>query len=460
MNYSAAWIAEAIGGTLHGENVVITGSVETDSRACTPGSLYVARLGETTDGHRFIDAAIENGAVCSIVTDCSHGNPAHPKILVADATLALGKLAKAHIARLRELGEIQVIGITGSVGKTTTKDLTANILKTVAPTVAAIASFNNEVGMPLTALAATEETRFLVLEMGASGPGHLAYLTDLVKPDIVVELAVGQAHLGGFGSIESLAAAKAELVAGVIPHGTVILNADDELVLQMKEQTDARVITFSATGKPNAGVRAEEITLDESSCAGFKIRTETETAQINLGLVGIHQVNNALAAATIALTCGLSLTEIAKALNGLKASSPHRMNVFKNAGITFIDDSYNANPDSMRAGLKVLTELGEHAPRRIAVLGEMMELGDTSDQLHQEIGYAVEAAQVDLLVTLGEGAKEIAVPLQGKIECHHAVSAEDAFKLLKEKISSGDVVFLKGSNGSGVWKIADSFAQG
>lgn len=459
MNYSATWIANVVGGELLGEDVTISSTVETDSRACTPGSLYVARVGETTDGHRFIDGAISNGAVCSIVTDPTQGPPSHPRIVVADATLALGQLAKAHIARLRALGNLRIVGITGSVGKTTTKDLTASILASVAPTVAAIASFNNEVGMPLTALAADETTRFLVLEMGASGPGHLAYLTTLVEPDCVVELAVGQAHLGGFGTIEGLAKAKAELVAGVVSGGTVILNYDDEQVLKMRELTGEVTRTFSAKGNPAADIRAVNVTLDTNSRPHFTVETQDETVQIQLGLVGLHQVNNALAATSVALTFGMSLTEVATALNGLQAASPHRMSVFVANGVTFIDDSYNANPDSMRAGLQVLAKLGKNAKRRIAVLGEMMELGDASAQLHQEVGHFVADAAVDLLITLGEGAKEVAVPLQGKIECQHASSPEDAIKLLKEKIVPADVVFLKGSNGSGVWKIADSFAQ-
>lgn len=458
MNYQASWIAQAVNGELLGADVTVTGSVESDSRECKAGSLYVARVGETMDGHKFIPVAKAAGAVCTIITDPNVVEPGHSYILVEDATLALGLLAKAHIALLRSQRKLEVIGITGSVGKTTTKDLIHSVLQRFASTVASEKSFNNEVGMPLTALRATLETRFLVLEMGASGPGHLEYLTTLVQPDCVVELAVGKAHLGGFGSVAGLAKAKAELVQGVKPGGVVILNYDDPQVLAMRDLVSDQLLTFSAQGASAADVRATNIELDANSCASFDLVTANETLRVNLGLVGSHQVNNALAAITVALSLGLDSHAVVETVNGLNASSPHRMHVFAANAVTFIDDSYNANPDSMRAGLAVLARMGANAPRRIAVLGEMLELGEASAALHQEVGQYVANSQVDLLITLGDDAKEIAVPLMGKVECHHAPSPAAAITLLKEEIKPGDVVFLKGSNGSGVWRIADAFA--
>ncbi|EEH64209.1 UDP-N-acetylmuramoyl-tripeptide--D-alanyl-D-alanine ligase [Gleimia coleocanis DSM 15436] len=457
MNYQASWIAQAVNGKLLGADVVVSGSVETDSRECGSGSLYVARVGEATDGHNFIDSAIANGAVCAIVTNPSIGNPEHTRILVEDATYALGLLAKVHIERLRATGDLRIVGITGSVGKTTTKDLTAGILAKFAPTVAPVASFNNEVGMPLTALKADENTRYLVLEMGASGIGHLEYLTGLVSPDLGVELSVGRAHLGGFGSVAGLARAKAELVEGVKENGLVILNLDDPNVAAMETVAHTPVVYFSALGNEKADIYARNVTLDEFSHASFEAVTTGEVIPVHLGLVGAHQVNNALAAISICQGFGLELPEIVAALNGMKAASPHRMSIVESRGATFIDDSYNANPDSMKAGLAVLAKQGEHANQRIAVLGEMMELGETSAQLHQEVGEMVVATQVDLLITLGEGAKEIAVPLTEKTTHFHAGSVAEAVKLLEEKVVAGDVVFLKGSNGSGVWKVADKF---
>lgn len=458
MKYQASWVAQAVAGELIGADTTITGSVETDSRNCKAGSLYVARIGENTDGHQFIPAAISTGAVCSIISDRRAAVPGHTSILVADATLALGMLAKAHVDRLRSLGKIQVIGITGSVGKTTTKDLINGILSQFAPTVASEKSFNNEVGMPLTALRATAETRFLVLEMGASGPGHLTYLTDLVAPDHVVELTVGKAHLGGFGTVEALATAKAELVEGVRDGGVVILNFDDPQVLKMRNKVRGKMHTFSASGAKSADIRAIDVVLDEKSCPTFTVETSEAKAQVYLGLVGKHQVSNALAAISIALSVGMELDSVVSALNGMRAVSPHRMNVFHLPGITFIDDSYNANPDSMRAGLAVLAQLGTNANRRIAVLGEMKELGESSLQLHREVGECVEQSQVNMLITLGEDAKEIATSLTGKVQCYHVQTPVEAVELLKDQLTAGDVVFLKGSNGSGVWQIADAFA--
>lgn len=458
MKYTASWIAQAVEGRLVGEDTTITGGVFTDSRECQDQSLYVARIGENTDGHKFLDSAVEHGAVAAIVTDVEAGPEKLTRIVVSDATKALGLLAKAHLKKLREESPIQVIAITGSVGKTTTKDLTAGILKTFGPTVAPQSSFNNEVGMPLTVLKADRHTRYLVLEMGASGPGHLEYLTSIAPPDIAVELSVGKAHLGGFGSVPALAHAKAELVEGLDKNGTAILNLDDKLVAGMQALARGPVVRFSAKGNKKAEVYATHVKLDENSCPAFDLEAGDVLKRVRLGLVGRHQVSNALAAICIALTLGLNPSQVIDTLNNLRAVSPHRMNVFEADGVTFIDDSYNANPTSMKAGLEVLGHLGERAPRRIAVLGVMLELGQTSESLHREVGQLADQAGVDILITVGDGAQPIAEALRGKAEIHHFDTAEEAYELLKSTVRSGDYVFLKGSNGSGVWKIADKFS--
>ncbi|MDO5719974.1 MAG: UDP-N-acetylmuramoyl-tripeptide--D-alanyl-D-alanine ligase [Actinomycetaceae bacterium] len=459
MTYTAQWIAQAVNGRLIGDDVKISGTVTTDSRTCDAGSLYIARVGENADGHDYITSAIERGAVCVVLTNPSAAPDDVTHIVVDDATRALGILARAHLKRLRTESEITVIAITGSVGKTTTKDLTAGILSTFGETVAPESSFNNEVGMPLTILKADESTRYLVLEMGASGAGQLQYLATIARPDVAVELAVGKAHLGGFGTMEKLAHAKAELVEGLNKGGTAVLNLDDKNVATMAELTSGPVLFFSAKGNSKAHVRATHIRLDENSCPHFDLEAGDVLKRVKLRLVGRHQVSNALAAISVCLDLGLDPTQVVSALNGLSAVSPHRMHVFEYREALFIDDSYNANPDSMRAGLEVLSRLGERAPRRIAVLGEMLELGAASPDLHREVGKLADDAHVNLLITVGKGAREIAAPMQGRAECHHFDNAEEATELLKSVLQPDDVVFLKGSQNSGVWRIADDLVQ-
>lgn len=459
MTYSAEWIATAVNGRLEGDNLEVTGGVYTDSRACRPGSLYIARIGESLDGHDFLASAVDNGAICAIVTNPSVGPQGLTRIVVEDATRALGLLARAHLKRLRQESEITVIGITGSVGKTTTKDLTAGILRTFGATVAPESSFNNEVGMPLTVLKANEDTRYLVLEMGASGAGHLQYLTSIAAPDVAVELAVGKAHLGGFGSVDKLARAKAELVEGLYKGGTAVLNMDDKNVANMAELTNGPVLYFSAKGNAKADVRATHIRLDEDSCPHFDLEAGDVLKRVKLRLVGRHQVTNALAAISVCLDLGLNPRQVVDAINELTAVSPHRMHVFEYSGALVIDDSYNANPDSMRAGLEVLARLGERAPRRVAVLGEMLELGQSSPTLHRDVGELADRAHVDLLITVGAGAREIATPIQGRAECHHFDDVDEAATLVKKILRPEDVVFIKGSQSSGVWRIADEFVQ-
>lgn len=458
MKYTADWIARAVEGRLVGEDTTVTGGVFTDSRDCQDQSLYVARIGESADGHDYLDSAVEHGAVAAIVTREDVGPEKLTRIVVSDATKALGLLAKAHLRKLRDEGDIDVIAITGSVGKTTTKDLTAGILQTFGPTIAPKSSFNNEVGMPLTVLRADRHTRYLVLEMGASGPGHLQYLTQIAPPDVAVELAVGRAHLGGFGSVPALAHAKAELVEGLAKGGTAILNRDDQNVYNMASLANGPVVYFSATGKSGADVRATHIKLDENSCPAFDLEAGDVLKRVHLGLVGRHQVSNALAAISVCLTLGLDSARVVETLNSLRAQSPHRMHVFEAEEATFIDDSYNANPDSMKAGLEVLGRLGERGNRRIAVLGVMLELGKASASLHREVGRLADEARVDVLITVGEGAEPIAEPLRGKADIHHFETAKEAGDLLRNLVQPGDFVFLKGSNGSGVWKIADEFS--
>ena len=456
MQASAQWIAEAVSGRLVGNDVPVTGPVVTDSREAQAGSLYVARRGESADGHAFVSGAATRGAVAVIVEH--EVDEAVTQIVVEDSTEALGALARAHVEKLRSSGDLDVIAMTGSVGKTTTKDLLLQIMSEDGPTVAPKLSFNNEVGLPLTALLADESTRHLVLEMGASGPGHITYLTDIVAPDVAIELCVGHAHVGGFGGFEGVAAAKAELIKGTRPGGPVILNTDDPNVEAMAPLATGRVIRFSASGNERADVVARDVRLDRADRASFTLVTPEGEAPIDLKIVGRHHVANALAAAAGALTLGVSLQTVAAVLSRARALSPHRMDVHElridGMDLTLIDDSYNANLDSMRAGIAALASIGRDS-QRIAVLGEMLELGEDSQSLHQQVGALIADAGVETLIGLGTDAHYY---LEGAPDVPNrevAVDPQDAARLALEHAKDGAVVLVKGSFGSQSWQVAD-----
>ena len=456
MRTSAQWIAEAVSGRLVGNDVGVTGSVVTDSREAQAGSLYVARRGESADGHAFVAGAVERGAVAVIVE--YEVDEAVAQIVVEDSTEALGALARAHVEALRSTGALDVIAMTGSVGKTTTKDLLFQIMSADGPTVAPKLSFNNEVGLPLTVLQADETTRHLVLEMGASGPGHITYLTDIVSPDVAIELCVGHAHVGGFGGFEGVAAAKAELIKGTRPGGPVILNTDDPNVEAMAPLATGTIVRFSASGNERADVRACDVHMDRADRASFTLVTPEGSAEVSLAIVGRHHVANALAAAAGALTLGVDLETVAKVLSNARALSPHRMDVHELAvdgcELTLIDDYYNANLDSMRAGIAALASIGAES-RKIAVLGEMLELGEDSQPLHEQVGTMVAEAGVETLIGLGADAHYY---LEGASAVTNRVVAEDpadAARLALEFAADGAVVLVKGSFGSYSWQVAD-----
>ena len=459
MQASAQWIAEAVSGRLVGNDVPVTGPVVTDSREAQAGSLYVARRGESADGHAFVSGAVERGAVAVIVEhEVDEVDEAVAQIVVEDSTEALGALARAHVTKLRSSGDLDVIAMTGSVGKTTTKDLLLQIMSEDGPTVAPKLSFNNEVGLPLTVLLADESTRHLVLEMGASGPGHITYLTDIVAPDVAIELCVGHAHVGGFGGFEGVAAAKAELIKGTRPGGPVILNTDDPNVEAMAPLATGRAIRFSASGNERADVLARDVRLDRADRASFTLVTPEGEAPIDLKIVGRHHVANALAAAAGALTLGVSLEIVASVLSCARALSPHRMDVHElrvdGTDLTLIDDSYNANLDSMRAGIAALASIGRDS-QRIAVLGEMLELGEDSQSLHQQVGALIADAGVDTLIGLGADAHYYLEGAPDVLNREVAADPQDAARLALEHAKDGAVVLVKGSFGSQSWQVAD-----
>ncbi|WP_421741852.1 UDP-N-acetylmuramoyl-tripeptide--D-alanyl-D-alanine ligase [Cellulomonas sp.] len=476
---TAAEIAAATGGVLRGTAatdpaLVVSGPVVVDSRDDITGGLFVALPGENVDGHDYASVAVAGGAALVLAARdvIGAGGAVLPSVVVADVERALGDLARVVLERLREAAlepggsDLRVVGITGSVGKTTTKDLLAQLCGSVGPTIAPVRSFNNEIGLPLTVLRADESTRFLVLEMGASGPGHLTYLTDIAPPDVAVVLIVGHAHLGGFGGIDAVAVAKSEIVQGLVSDGVAVLNADDPRVSAMAALAPGEVVTFGAAPLATVGVR--DVRLDRSGRATFTLvrRGEVEsTAEVTLRLVGEHHVHNALGAAAAALAVGLELDEVAAGLSAADALSPHRMHVVDRPdGVTIVDDSYNANPDSMRAALKALAVLAGRDRRSIAVLGEMLELGPGAREAHDAIGRLCVRLNIGLTIVVGDGARAIrdGANHEGSWgdEVVLADDLEVATAFLESELRPGDVVLVKSSYGAGLWKLGDVLVEG
>ena len=437
-------IAEAVGGELSGDPAaVVTGAVTVDSRTVARGDLFVALPGERVDGHDFLGAAGAAGAAGALV---ARADRVLPCVVVADPLTALGRLATEVHGRLTARG-LRTVGITGSSGKTSTKDLLGQVLAAAAPTVSPPGSYNNDIGMPLTVLSADEQTRFLVLEMGARGPGHIARLCAVARPQVGMVLNVGSAHLGEFGSADGVAQAKGELVEALAPDGTAVLNADDPRVLAMASRTSAEVVT---TGRgEDADVRATDVVLDEQARARFTLSAAGGSHPVALQVVGEHQVANALSAAAAALALGLSLAQVAEALSAAEPRSRWRMEVDRRPdGVTVVNDAYNANPESKRAALAALAGLpGE---RRIAVLGGMAELGPGAAAEHERLGRDAAAAGTDLIVADGAVA---AGRLAGK-ESVHVPDRTAARKLLDDLLRPGDVVLVKASRSYGLERLA------
>ena len=451
-------VAGIVDGALqHADPVVrVTGSVEFDSRKVTPGGLFLALRGEHLDGHRFVDDAVAAGVVACIVTQ----DVAGPAVRVADPFAALAALAAAVARRLTGT---TVIGVTGSSGKTSTKDLLAQLLARLGPTVAPPGSFNNELGHPYTVLRATPETRYLVLEASARGVGHIRYLTEIAPPRIGVVLNVGSAHLGEFGSRAVIAQSKGELVEALPADGVAVLNADDELVAAMASRTAARVVTFGESA--TADIRATEITVDDFGRAAFRLGTPGGEADVRLRLVGRQHVSNALAAAAVALECGMPVADVAAALTTATPASRWRMELTERSdGVLVINDAYNANPESMRAALETLATVAyRRGTRSFAVLGEMAELGPTGPAEHEAVGRRAARLGVTRVVAVGEAARPIgagvALEGSGDGESSWVPDADAATALLRSELRAGDIVLVKASRAASLERVALAIAD-
>ena len=437
--------------------VVLGPDVVIDSRRATPGSLFVALPGERADGHDFAGSAVERGAAAVLVT--RELDLGVPQLLVPDALAGLTALATALVARARR-GGLRVVGITGSSGKTSTKDLVAAVLRASGPVVAPVGSFNNEVGVPLTATGVDAGTRYLVSEMGARALGDVAALCRITPPDVGAVLNVGHAHLGEFGSVAAIARAKGELVEALDPGGWAVLNAEDPHVAAMATRTTARLASFGVTGRPDHGdlrVWAEDRGADRLQRHRFLLCTDAGRAPVSLKVAGAHQVGNALAAAAVGLALGLEPAVVAGALSAAEPASRWRMELTERAdGLLVVNDAYNANPDSMAAALRSLAGLRRPGGRLIAVLGDMLELGPSAAAEHLAVGRLAAELGVEELLTVGEYADTVAEGARSRGALATAVADRTAaVQRLHDLVSPSDVVLVKASRGLALESVAE-----
>ncbi|GAA1349342.1 UDP-N-acetylmuramoyl-tripeptide--D-alanyl-D-alanine ligase [Falsarthrobacter nasiphocae] len=477
LSITAGQIADATQGRLVGSvarELAITGAT-TDSRLVEPGFMYIAKPGEHADGHDFAAAAVEAGAVLVLGEREVEANGATlPGVVVEDAVLAMGAVARAVVSLLRERGDVKIAGITGSAGKTTTKDLAAGILRGIGDTVSPIGSYNGEVGVPLTIFGAEAETRFMVLEMGANGVGNIEYLTSIAKPDVGVVLGVGSAHAGEFGGVANIARTKGEMVEALEPGDTAVLNADDPLVWAMRTRTRAGVLALTSDDAltdeeiraqhPGARVlRATAVESRAGGCPSFDLVTpDGERGRVESQLIGAHHIVNLLAAAAIALSFGVPLADVVASLSEQKAASRWRMErTDRPDGVTVINDAYNANPESMRAALRALADMAE-GRRTWAVLGGMLELGDASIEEHDAIGRYAVRLDISKVVAVGPLARPLwnGAVMEGSWgdEAVHVADLDEAQALLEDQLRPGDLVLFKSSRDSRLRELGDRIA--
>lgn len=446
---SLAQVAHVVGGTVHdagadaaaASDVVVTAPATLDSRAVEPGGLFVALAGERVDGHDFVGPAREAGAA-AVLASRPVGVPA---VVVDDVTAALGLLARHVLDRL----DVSVVALTGSQGKTSVKDLVAHQLAQVAPTVATAGNYNNDLGVPITVLRAEATTRYLVVEMGARGIGHIGRLCRIAPPDVATVLNVGSAHVGEFGSVDNIAVAKGEIVEALRPGGVAVLNADDARVSAMESRVPggARVLRFGRAAE--ADVRVVDVVLDGRGEPDVTLAVGDVRWTTHVPLPGAHHGLNVAAAEALCIALGLPAGD--RGLDDFDAASPQRLQRHDRAdGVVVLDDSYNANPESVVAAVVALAAID--APRRVAVLGEMLELGADAHERHVEVGRHARDAGLDLVLAVGDGARGVA---DGAGDVGERVSDVDAaVERLRAWLTPGDVVLVKASRGARLERVA------
>ncbi len=445
IDLSVADIAEIVGGKSFGDSsAIVTAEPFFDSRSAIQGGIFLALEGQQVDGHNFVEEALAKGGVTAFTTRQVGSNC----IVVADVLEAISKLG-AEVRR--RLPQMKVIGITGSQGKTTTKDIARHVLSIAGETIAPSQSFNNDLGVPLTLLRASAKTRFCVLEMGARHEGDIARLVQMAKPDIGVVLVVGTAHIGEFGSREAIARTKSEIVSNLSKDAIAILGTYDEFTPKMASQTPATVMYFGET--TSCDVRATDIDIREGR-AHFDLVSKAGREPVALRLIGRHQVPNALAAAAIATALQMPIDKIASGLSTAEIASKWRMEISDIGSLLLINDSYNANPESMRAALETLRYFAqERGGRAWAFIGKMHELGENSQRDHQSITAFADQMGIDHVVAVN--TPEYGNTSGAQLLVQHVSSFDEALAISKE-ITPGDVILVKGSRAEGLEKLSDA----
>lgn len=445
--------ARAMNATLRGHDAEFS-AVSTDSRKLAVGALFFALKGANHNGHDHVAAVRSAGAVAAVVSrdDAAFGEP---RLVVADTQYALGRLAAAH----RAASSAKVVAITGNSGKTTTRELTAAVLRRAGKTLSTQGNFNNEIGLPLTLLNLDANDSYAVVELGQGRPGDIAYLVDIAKPNIAVVTNVTGAHLAGFGTLEAIAAGKGEVYTQLPADGVAIINRDDGFADYWRTRLPScRVLSYSAQEHamqgPPVDVRAEGIQLGSDGCAHFTLLASGKRAAVMLSVPGLHNVSNALAAATVGIACGVALDVIAEALADVQSVAGRLAVRVLADGVRVIDDTYNANPGSVKAAVRTLCS---YSGRRLLVLGHMAELGPMAASLHREVGAFARAAGVDALYVTGDFAAETAAGFgsgaqicRGIDEVLAALQAD----LMQEKQQDNAVtVLVKGSRSARMERV-------
>lgn len=450
-------ICAIVGGSLRGNASIVVSGISTDTRSIVPGDLFCAIVGERVDPHELVHDAMRAGAVACLVSSAVDV----PSVITAPALeldpviIALGR-----IARIQREGRpnTNMIGITGSSGKTTTKDIIGQVLGSHGPTFAPSGSPNNELGLPLTILRAPETADYVVLEMGMRGLGHIAYLCGIAKPNVGVVTNVGKAHIGEVGSIEAIARAKAELIDAIPATGFAILNNDDDFVRAMRFDTQAHVVTYGL--REGSDVRGENIDVNVDGTTTFDLVHGNNRHVIHLPMLGKHNVSNALAAAATGLCMGMSLMGIAEALEHVVVTSKWRMETYEAKNdIMLINDAYNANPESMSAALHTLAGF----PRTRgswAVLGKMHELGSESEAEHRKIGELVTELKIDHLVGIGDSVAPMIQAAQRAGHPHALLFSrfEVAAEYISTKAQREEIILFKASRSEGLEELAQMVA--
>lgn len=463
---SLAEIAAVTGGDLRvvdpdTADTMVSGVVDTDSRKMAPGGVFVAKPGAETDGHRFVGAAVDGGAVLALVEHVVDAPVS--QIVVPDAVEALAALARAVVARVRAAGMLKIVGITGSNGKTTTKNFLARILGDEGETIAPIGSYNNEVGAPVTMLRVTDSTRFLVSEFGAAAPGSIAHLAGLVEPDVAVVLMVGMAHAGGFGGIEATAKAKAELITASRPGGVAVLNVDDPRVAAMRVQAQSRGMTVVGFGQGAAAeIRASDVHV-ASDGTRATITADGQSLPLHLKVLGAHHIGNALAAIASASVLGVPVPDAIARLETVELAERWRMQPMGGDRVRIINDAYNASPDSMAAALRTLAQITGPEERTVAVLGAMSELGENAGEEHDRIGLLAVRLNIRRIVVVGPEARRLYLAAVGEgswdSEAVHLPDQDAAFEYLRTELRDGDRVLVKSSNSAGLRHLGDRLGE-